>query len=174
MPRNPNKKKCQIPGCRNWAMRGHNHCRPHLDQFLGPRGAGAPENNVNAVKTAKNAAPFSTPQINQIALQITQNPDQIKQTLHDAIDSILRRTDDPFKILLLFQLLLVQLIPQVADNIFVDEIDAFLPRLPPEIRTTFLTNAWQGALSKDPATRLKLIRGLIDNTPPELLIDDSL
>ena len=86
MPRNPSKKKCQIPGCRNWAMRGHNHCRPHLDQFLGPRGAGAPENNVNAVKTAKNAAPFSAPQINQIALQITQNPDQIKQTLHGAID----------------------------------------------------------------------------------------
>ena len=30
---------CQVPGCRNWAMRGHTHCRPHRDPELGPRGA---------------------------------------------------------------------------------------------------------------------------------------
>jgi|GEM_PF-2786889 hypothetical protein len=47
------------------------------------------------------------------------------------------------------------------------------PRLPPEIRTTFRTIAWQGDLTKDPATWLKLIRGLIKFTPPELIIDGS-
>jgi hypothetical protein len=31
MPRNPHKTRCQVPGRRNWAMRGHTHCRSHRD-----------------------------------------------------------------------------------------------------------------------------------------------
>jgi hypothetical protein len=54
MPRNPNKRHCQTPVCRNWAMRSHVHCRPHLDHLLGPRGAGAPRGNLNACKTGAN------------------------------------------------------------------------------------------------------------------------
>jgi hypothetical protein len=55
MPRNPNKGRCQIPRCKAWAMRDHTHCRSHRDLELGPRGAGAPKGNFNALKTAANA-----------------------------------------------------------------------------------------------------------------------
>jgi hypothetical protein len=39
MPRNSQRTRCQVPGCRNWAMRGHSHCHPHHDSELGPHGA---------------------------------------------------------------------------------------------------------------------------------------
>ena len=42
MPRNPDKRRCTLPGCNAWAMRGQNRCRQHRDAELGPRAAGAP------------------------------------------------------------------------------------------------------------------------------------
>ena len=60
MPRNPNKKRCQIPNCRSWAMHEHSHCRAHLDHQLGPRGAGPPKGNVNALKSGRYAKPLSS------------------------------------------------------------------------------------------------------------------
>jgi len=30
MPRNPNKRPCQVPGCRAWAKHGHELCSSHL------------------------------------------------------------------------------------------------------------------------------------------------
>ena len=30
MPRNPDKRHCQVPGCRAWAKRGHDLCASHL------------------------------------------------------------------------------------------------------------------------------------------------
>ena len=54
MPRNPSKRRCQVPGCRNWAMRANTRCRPHRDRELGPRGAGAPAGNLNALHTTEN------------------------------------------------------------------------------------------------------------------------
>jgi hypothetical protein len=63
MPRNPNKTHCQAPGCkavlRTAAIRGHTHCRSHRDAELGPRGAGAPPGNLNALKTGQDAHPLS-------------------------------------------------------------------------------------------------------------------
>jgi hypothetical protein len=42
MPRNPHKTRFQMPSCRNWATRGHTHCRHQLVPETGLRGAGAP------------------------------------------------------------------------------------------------------------------------------------
>jgi hypothetical protein len=42
MPRNPRRTRCQVPGCRNWAMRGHSHWRPLRDRIQASAGASAP------------------------------------------------------------------------------------------------------------------------------------
>ncbi len=34
MPRNPDKKQCNKPNCRNYAMHGHHLCRVHLNHLL--------------------------------------------------------------------------------------------------------------------------------------------
>ncbi|MGD8857605.1 MAG: hypothetical protein PVG33_14830 [Chloroflexota bacterium] len=39
-------------------MRGYNRCRSHLDPLLGPRGAGAPRGNLNALKTGEHINPI--------------------------------------------------------------------------------------------------------------------
>ena len=36
MPRNPHKKRCAKPNCRNYAMRGRHLCRAHLNFMLPP------------------------------------------------------------------------------------------------------------------------------------------
>lgn len=43
-------KRCIIPGCNAWAMKGHpsGKCRQHLIKELGPLGSGAPKGNVSA------------------------------------------------------------------------------------------------------------------------------
>jgi hypothetical protein len=38
MPSSPHRTRCQVPGCRNWAMRGHTHCRSHSGQTRAPEG----------------------------------------------------------------------------------------------------------------------------------------
>ena len=38
MPRNPHKKRCAKPNCRNYAMRGRNLCRAHLTPKLPSQG----------------------------------------------------------------------------------------------------------------------------------------
>ena len=91
MPRNPNKRHCQKPGCRNWAMRGHAHCRPHLDHELGPRGAGAPRGNLNAFKTGANITPLSKPQIRRLAHSLVRDPDNFRDPLVDLVDELSRR-----------------------------------------------------------------------------------
>jgi len=30
MPRNPNKRRCAVPGCKAWAKHGHELCASHL------------------------------------------------------------------------------------------------------------------------------------------------
>jgi hypothetical protein len=68
MPGNLHKTRCQIPGCRNWAMCGHTHYRPRRDSELGPRGASAPHDNLNALRALRagsrhrqKRAPLGTP-----------------------------------------------------------------------------------------------------------------
>jgi len=68
MPRNPRKTRCQTPGCRSWAIRGRTVCRSHLDDALGPRGGGAPQRNLNALKTGAHARPLAAADLHELAL----------------------------------------------------------------------------------------------------------
>jgi hypothetical protein len=38
MPRNPNKRRCAVPGCRAWAMRGSHVCGSHRNESPAPSG----------------------------------------------------------------------------------------------------------------------------------------
>lgn len=46
----PIPKRCNLPGCNAWAMKGHpsGRCRQHLISELGPMGGGAPPGNLSA------------------------------------------------------------------------------------------------------------------------------
>ena len=46
MPKNPNKRKCEIVGCKAWATRGSKLCAAHS----GRAGGGAPAGNTNRLK----------------------------------------------------------------------------------------------------------------------------
>ena len=46
MPKNPNKRKCEIGGCNAWAMRSSKLCAAHSGTARG----GAPAGNTNRVK----------------------------------------------------------------------------------------------------------------------------
>ena len=53
MPRNPNRVRCVVPSCGNWAMRGCTRCRAHLHHVLGPGATGHPRGNLSAVRHAR-------------------------------------------------------------------------------------------------------------------------
>jgi hypothetical protein len=63
VPRNPNKIRCSVPGCRAWAMRGSNppRCSPHRNHLdlegLGPPDPGAPANSALAKQPRPGAPP---------------------------------------------------------------------------------------------------------------------
>jgi len=46
MPRNPHKKRCAKPNCRNYAMRGRHLCRAHLNFMLPPTPSEVPSLGV--------------------------------------------------------------------------------------------------------------------------------
>jgi hypothetical protein len=171
MSRNPHKTRCQVPGCKNWAMRGHTHCRPHRDAELGPRGAGAPPDNLNALRTGHDAHPLSPGDLDQLVLSILGAPDRLPHHLDLAIQSIHRRCHDPVKTLLALQALLPVLLSRVAGDLFLAEFHALREQLPPARRGSFERIVWKYALYSSPARRLDLlhqIRRRIESSPEAL------
>jgi hypothetical protein len=168
MPRNPNKTRCQMPGCRNWAMRGHTHCRPHLvpsselelGTTLGPRGAGAPPGNLNALRTGQHAQPISPDDLDQIVHDIVRAPDRLPHHLDLTIQSIHRRCQDPVKTLLALQALVPTLLSRVADDLFITELHVLRQQLPPTQQSRFEISVWRHALRLEPVHKLELIRRL--------------
>jgi len=82
MPRNPSKTPCAVPGCRNWSMRDHTHCRAHHisssvgarpDAELGPRSVGAPGGNLNALKHGRYSNPLSESDLERLVVVATQS-----------------------------------------------------------------------------------------------------
>ncbi len=67
-----------IPRCGSWAMRGRTHRRSHLDHLLGPRGAGAPDGNLNALKSGDHAHPLTDRYIVDLAHELVKRPDQLE------------------------------------------------------------------------------------------------
>jgi hypothetical protein len=146
MPRNPNKRCCQTPGCNAWAMRSlpgsgnttpaqaggtpaqaggtpANHCRSHMGPILGPHRVGAPKRNLNALKTGRCALsmtghPLSKGNLELTAHLIAQKPHQIAEILSGHINLIHSRTGDAYLSLLLLARLTQQLLPLEAGHRF--------------------------------------------------------
>jgi hypothetical protein len=160
MPRNPDKTPCQVPGCHNWAMRGHTRCRSHRDRELGPRRGGAPPGNLNALKTGHQAHPASLSDLRDVARQVVLQPDRLPDCLHRLAASVHGRTRDPYRALVAFQALLSDLIPLVATDLFMAEARARLGRLPPERQRTVLSDLRRQTRRQSPGAALLSLRGL--------------
>jgi hypothetical protein len=67
-------------------MRAYDQCRSHLDNILGPRGAGAPLGNQNARKHC-NGVPVATIElIHRIAHDLYQYPDKLQAHIAQLLD----------------------------------------------------------------------------------------
>ena len=138
MPRNPRKTRCRLPGCRSWAMRGRALCRSHLDDPLGPRGGGAPQRNLNALKTAAHAQPLAAVDLHELAKDLTRLPDQLPALVATALQSIHARTGDSYKTLAAFQSSLPRLLELVDAHLFAAEVETIGSQLPPSQRADLL------------------------------------
>jgi hypothetical protein len=173
MPRNPNKTHCQAPGCHNWAMRAHTHCRSHRDAELGPRGAGAPPGNLNALKTGQDAHPLSRSGLRTLAQQIASDPQQLPSHLQPAIGSIHARTRDPVKTLLALQAMFTDLLPLVAQNLFTAELETLLHQVPPQRRSSLQTIVWKQAVRLGPEAKLRFLRAIAAEVHEGFPSDDT-
>ena len=63
----PPERRCQHPGCRAWAMRGHSLCRSHRIPELGPTGGGAPQGNRNAFKHGFYSRAFTPQELREMS-----------------------------------------------------------------------------------------------------------
>ena len=85
MSRNPNKTYCTMPGCRNWAMRGHERCRWHTTEASttqdGARGPGAPLHNLNALKHGASANPLPSAALRELIAAILSDADDLPYQL---------------------------------------------------------------------------------------------
>jgi len=158
MPRNPQKSRCQVPGCRAWAMRGDVRCRAHRDAELGPRGGGAPTGNLNAIKTGAGAHPLGQSAIDRLAYQLVRDPDSLPDLLAGLARDLRSRTHDLGKTLIALSATLRYLVPSVATVHLVAEIDALLLQVPPEKRPKLQAFLWKQALHLSPEQRLTMLR----------------
>jgi hypothetical protein len=160
MPRNPNKKHCQTPGCNNWAMRGYDLCRSHLDPVLGSRGAGAPPGNLNAIKTGEYANPTGYGALKRLAEQIAGDPDSFLDTMTAHIDNLHRRVGygqalpRSLRSIIALNQTIQDLIPHLTNVLFVEELDYQAQEFPPEERSTFKHNIWTILAPLSPQQRL--------------------
>ena len=138
MSRNPNKTYCTMPGCRNWAMRGHERCRWHTTEASttqdGARGPGAPLHNLNALKHGASANPLAQAKLEELIASVLAGGDDLPYQLGLAVQSIHDRTGDAFSTLLALRRLLAQVIPAVAGQLFSTELRALLEPLPEQAR----------------------------------------
>ena len=158
MPRNRTKTRCQVPKCRSWAMRGHTHCRAHRDDELGPRGAGAPPRNLNALKTGDHLQPLPLPELLDLAYQIVLQPDETPYHLGRAAQSYHQRTRNPVKTILAVRGLLTKLAPAVGEQLFAIELEALLRQLAPSRRHRVQATLWKQSLHLGPTEKLVLLR----------------
>ena len=160
MPRNPDKTHCQVPGCRAWAMRGHTRCRAHRDAELGPRGAGAPRGNLNALKHGRHSHPLPPPDIARLACHITEQPDDLPLQIGLAVQSLQARAGDPLMTLIALRRLLSQLTPMVATRLFTSELQPFLQNLPPSLRGKVQAVIDKSVPQDSPEKKVLLLRNL--------------
>ena len=162
MPRNPDKARCVVPGCRNWAMRDHERCRAHRivprQAREGSHGAGAPMDNLNALKHGTSAHPLPPSELTSLIAAILADPDDLPLQIGLAVCSIHARTGEPFLTLVALRRLFSQLVPTVAERLFSAELRAMLQPLPPAVRDRRQADIEQRAARTRPEDRLLLLR----------------
>jgi len=158
MPKNSEKTHCQIPGCRSWAMRGHTRCRAHRDAELGPRGAGAPPGNLNALRHAAYSQPLSKTDLHRLAAQIFTAPADLPLHIGQTILTLQSRTGDTFRVLLALTALCDQLLSHVAGYLFPAELHTFLQNLPPAQRYRVRVLIQERTARLSPAEKILFLR----------------
>ena len=139
MPRNPHKTRCTVSGCRAWAMRGRTRCRPHLDGELGPRCAGPPQGNLNALRHGRYSQPLTTSALERLVAEIIEHPDDIHHAIASVTQAVQARNGDAYQTLLVLRELFKQLAPLFAGHLFVAQVKAFLQSIPEAHRESVLT-----------------------------------
>ena len=160
MPRNPHKTRCQTPGCKAWAMRGHTLCRVPRDPELGPRGAGAPPGNLNALRHGAHSYPLSAAQLNDLAQRIVDAPGDLPLHVGHVVQAIQARVGDPFLVLLALRRVVPELIDRVAARTLDAELRAYLAPLPSPVRDR-LHDIFQRVLPASPEQQLRALRKLV-------------
>ncbi len=160
MPRNPHKKPCTQPKCRNYAMRGRLTCRSHLDHELGPRGAGAPIGNLNALTEGFTTLPLNPVAANLLAQGIVDDPDNYIYLIGAALRESRRPTINPIRSLKFLRRFIDQLLPIVAHHTFTREAEAFIEGFPSHLRPEAKAVIWEGLLHLPPLERLKEFRSI--------------
>ena len=175
MPRNPNKRPCQQPGCRNWAMRDHLLCRSHLDHELGPRGAGAPIGNINAWKHGRNISPNTLKNLRALAYKLYEQPECLQDEIawfvnafynHGQTETIPRT----LKALVSLRSILDPLIDFHAEVHFRADVEELLSHAAPESAANIQRRIWEAAVHHRPFESVVNIRKskarLIDEKNP--------
>ena len=134
MPRNPNKKRCEVNGCRAWAMRGHRRCRAHRDDELGPRGAGALPGNLNAVKHGRHAHPLPVEKLENLANALLEQPDDLPDRIGLMAEKLMGRAQDPLRLLIALRKLIDDLTAEVASRLYMSEMAELMEALPSDKR----------------------------------------
>ena len=160
MPRNPHKKPCQVPGCNAWAMRDHDLCRAHRDDELGPRGAGAPSGNLNALKHGRHSHPLPQPDLERLVGHVLDAPADLPYHVGLAARSLQARVGDPVGTLVALRRLLSQLADLLARRLLSAELRSLLDALPPEAVDRVCRAFAKAAPRRDPVETLRFVRAL--------------
>jgi hypothetical protein len=160
MPRNPNATRCAVPNCKSWAMRGQARCRAHRDAELGPRGAGAPSGNLNALSHGAYSRPLLLAELEDLARGVADPSGDLFGLLGRLLGYLYSRVHDPLLTLVALRACLPALIDAAASRLFEAELDAFLAPLPPEPRAIFRAFIVRFAPPK-PEDRLHFLRQLV-------------
>jgi hypothetical protein len=112
--------------------------KTHHDTRLGPRRPGAPCGNLNALKHGRHSRPFPLPDLDRLAGQICDTPHELPAHVSQTVVSIMERTADPYKVLIVLRGLLTQLIPLITQRLLMAQLNTLAQRLPASKRPGFL------------------------------------
>jgi hypothetical protein len=153
-------------------MRGYDLCRSHRDPIFGPLGGGAPKGNRNAVKTGAYTHALPPETIRRLAHRLTSEPDKYIDHMTWALKS-LHYPRDLCVSLQILVILIRQLQPQIATDIFIRELDAYVDLWPAEAQSQLRAHFWQSMHNADPIERLYIFRETIETMPPPGIDDQQ-
>lgn len=158
MPRNPDKTRCTVPGCGNWAMLGHTRCRAHNCAELGPQGAGAPLDNLNALSGGAHAHPLPPHEFERLVAAVIDQPEDLAFQVGLAVHDIQARTNNSFLTLIALRALLSRLVDQTAQHLFTRELEGLFHLLPQPARDQLQIAIERIAARQSPEQRLRMLR----------------